>query len=110
MSNTSTTLLGLLVGSIIGATAGILLAPDSGINTRKKIHDGAHQAKENITRKASELKHHIANQAIDKKHNLDDQLETVVSNFSHKTEDVITSLEAKLAQLKMKNKKLQKTS
>lgn len=109
MSNTSNTILGLLVGSIIGATAGILLAPDSGTNTRKKIQEGVKEAKDNISEKAANLKEQISHQAIDKSHDLEDQLETVVSNFSHKTEDVISSLEAKLADLKVKNKKLQKS-
>ena len=51
---------------------------------------------------SEDLKH----KAVDKRQNLEDQLETVVSNFSHKTDDVIESLEVKLKDLKLKNKKL----
>lgn len=36
MSNTKT-LLGFVAGAAVGALAGILLAPDTGTNTRKKI-------------------------------------------------------------------------
>jgi len=36
-------------------------------------------------------------------------LENMVSDVSHKTEDVISTLEKKLAELKTKNKKLQKS-
>ena len=40
MSNTKT-LLGFVAGAAVGALAGILLAPDSGSNTRKKISNKA---------------------------------------------------------------------
>lgn len=109
MSNTSNTLLGLMVGSIIGVGIGILIAPDSGANTRKKLKKGAHDVAEKASNKVSQLADDIKNKAIDKKHNIEGQLDTVVSNFSHKTEDVIESLETKLAELKAKNKKLQKS-
>jgi len=37
MSNKTDNLLAFIVGATIGAVAGVLLAPDSGANTRKKI-------------------------------------------------------------------------
>ena len=37
MSNKSDNLLAFIVGAAIGAVAGVLLAPDSGANTRKKL-------------------------------------------------------------------------
>ena len=40
MSNTKA-LLGFVAGAAVGALAGILLAPDTGSNTRKKISDKA---------------------------------------------------------------------
>jgi gas vesicle protein len=40
MSNTKT-LLGFVAGAAVGALAGVLLAPDSGSNTRKKISSKA---------------------------------------------------------------------
>ena len=107
MSNTSNTLLGLFVGSIIGTGIGILIAPDKGVNTRKKIKDSALDAQHKVSDKISHLSEDLKHKAVDKRQNLEDQLETVVSNFSHKTDDVIESLEVKLKDLKLKNKKLQ---
>ena len=45
----------------------------------------------------------------DERETLDTRVESLVSDISYKTEDVISTLEKKLAELKTKNKKLQKT-
>jgi gas vesicle protein len=37
MKDTSKVMLSFLVGALVGAAAGVLLAPDKGKNTRKKI-------------------------------------------------------------------------
>ena len=47
MANTKTTL-GFIAGAAIGAIAGILLAPDSGANTRKKIAEKAGNLKDAV--------------------------------------------------------------
>ncbi len=108
MSNSSNTVVGLLAGTVIGATLGILFAPDKGEKTRKRISEEAMAAKDKMAERASELKTQVSSTVSDKKETLDTQLENVVSNVSHKAEDVITTLEKKLKELKEKNKKLQK--
>jgi gas vesicle protein len=47
MANTKTTL-GFIAGAAIGAIAGILLAPDSGAATRKKIIDKSGDLKDAV--------------------------------------------------------------
>lgn len=108
-NNRGTTILGILAGTAIGATLGILFAPDKGSKTRKKISDEAIIAKHNLSEKAHELKNTIADTAAEQKENLDTKIESLVSDASYKAEDVITTLENKLKDLKDKNKKLQKT-
>jgi gas vesicle protein len=110
MDNNSKTVLGILAGTAIGATLGILFAPNEGAKTRQIIADETLSAKDKIIETAAEMKEKVASTIINKKDTLDDQLETVVSDVSHKTEDIITSLEKKLKELKEKNKKLQKSA
>ncbi|MGS2727021.1 YtxH domain-containing protein [Psychroserpens sp. BH13MA-6] len=110
MGKDSNTILGILAGTAIGATLGILFAPDKGVNTRQKIADEAINTKDMLAEKATVFKDNVVTTMSGKKETLDTQLENIVSDASHKADDLINSLEKKLAQLKAKNKKLQKTS
>ncbi|MCG1036054.1 YtxH domain-containing protein [Polaribacter sargassicola] len=109
-NSSSNTIVGILAGTAIGATLGVLFAPYKGSETRQKIADEAINAKDIIVENASDISEKVASTFVNKTDTLDDQLETVVSNVSHKTEDVISSLEKKLKELKEKNKKLQKSA
>lgn len=111
----SNSIFGLLVGAAIGATLGILFAPDKGSVTRQRLTDEALAAKDRVSQEAEELKNKMNNTASDfkekmvhSKESIDAELETLVSNASVKADDVITILEQKLADLKAKNKKYQK--
>lgn len=59
--------MGTFVGGLLGSAAGILLAPDSGKNTRKKIQDGAVDVKNNVQKNISDAKTHIGCTWTDKK-------------------------------------------
>lgn len=108
MSNNSNTVIGILAGAAVGATLGILFAPDKGANTRQRIADEAQAAKDRLVNGAHNLKDRVAETVSNKRHSLDDQIENIVSDASYKAEDVISTLEKKLADLKEKNKKFQK--
>jgi len=109
MNNNGNAALGILLGSAIGATLGILFAPDKGSNTRRKLTDEANTAKDKVVTGAVDLKDQIASGVVSGKATLESQLESVVQNASYKADDVITTLEKKLEMLKAKNKQLQKT-
>ncbi len=121
MGKESNTIIGILAGTAIGATLGILFAPDKGENTRNRIADEAILQKDRLANSAVEFRDRVSNGATDlrdrvastvgaQKQTLDEQVDSIVTNASHKADDVITTLEKKLAELKAKNKKLQKTS
>lgn len=109
MSKESSMIFGLLTGTAIGAALGILFAPDKGTVTRQRIAEEAINAKEMLSDSASELKDRVSSSVVNSKDTLENQVEAIVSSASHKAEDVITTLEAKLKELKEKNKKLQKS-
>jgi len=109
-NNTGNTIVAILVGAAIGAGIGILFAPDKGSKTREKIKDGFDDAKHNLQDKYHEVSNKLISKAKDLigKDDVDGNYQNIVNSFSHKTEDVITFLENKLADLKLKNAKLQK--
>jgi len=107
MSKSSNTVLGLLAGTAIGATLGILFAPEKGMITRQRIAEEAMSAKDRLAETAVELKDKVASSVVNSKDSLETQVESIVSNASHKAEDVIVTLERKLKELKEKNRKLQ---
>ena len=107
MSKSSNTVLGLLAGTAIGATLGILFAPEKGLITRQRIAEEAMSAKDRLAETAVELKDKVASSVVNSKDSLETQVESIVSNASHKAEDVIVTLERKLKELKEKNRKLQ---
>ena len=110
MNNTGNILLGIIAGSAIGAALSILFAPDKGEVTRRKIADQAAATSQSITDNAMDLKDRVVSKIASESETLESRMEGIVSDVSYKTEDVITTLEHKLAELKNKNKKLQKTS
>lgn len=109
MSNNENTLLGVIIGSAIGATLGILFAPDKGEITRQKLAEQAASTRDQLQEGAYDLRDKVASQISAKTETLETKMNSIVSDVSYKTEDVITTLETKLAELKAKNKKLQQS-
>ncbi|HNQ27872.1 MAG TPA: YtxH domain-containing protein [Aquaticitalea sp.] len=107
--NSSNTILGILAGAAVGATLGILFAPDKGVNTRQRIVDETNAAKDKLANGAINLKERVVETVSAKKGTIEDRVENILSDVSYKTEDVITALEKKLGELKDKNRKLQKS-
>ncbi len=107
MSDSSNTILGILAGTAIGATIGILFAPDKGTATRKKLVDQSNHLMDDVAQSTAQLKNQVVEKFHSKTNSLEDEVESLVSSASYKAEDVITTLESKLKELKAKNKKLQ---
>ncbi len=106
MSNNTNTLLGVLAGTAVGATLGILFAPAKGSVTRQKIADEANRTGELITDRATQVKDAVVSGAQTQKATLDSKVEALVNDASYKAEDIITAMESRLKTLKEKNKKM----
>ena len=109
-SKTGNILVALISGAAIGAVAGILFAPDKGSKTRDKIKEGFDDAKNDFQHKFENVSQELKSKFSSTKNDLEGNYENMISNASHKTEEVIVFLENKLADLKVKNAKLQSTS
>lgn len=107
-NNTGDSILALLLGAAVGVGIGILIAPDKGSETRKKIKDKLQESGGDLVQKYDDLLSFIETKATDVKSSFEQSLDEVVSDGSYKTEETIIFLEQKLAELKAKNAKFQK--
>jgi len=55
MDNTGKVLFAALVGAAAGAVAGVLLAPNSGEETRRKLREEGERIKDDVTKKVGSL-------------------------------------------------------
>jgi gas vesicle protein len=78
MNNAGRVLLGFVAGAAAGAIAGVLMAPDSGDNTRKKIADKSDKFKDDFNTKMQE--------GIDKVNTLTDSAFNLINNYKEKLE------------------------
>jgi len=106
--NNGNSIVAILAGVALGATAGILFAPDKGSKTRGKIKDGIDDAKSKAKGKFDEAKNKFQGRYADTKHDVEGSYDELLSNLSHKAEDAISFLEDKLAELRKQNAKFQK--
>ncbi|NRB84596.1 MAG: YtxH domain-containing protein [Winogradskyella sp.] len=100
----------LVLGALIGATAGVLLAPDKGRTTREHLKEEGKEIKDQISQDFNEVKDDLCKAAKSGKDKFKDDLKDFASKASYKTEAAITFLEKQLAKLKEKNKTLQQSS
>jgi gas vesicle protein len=100
----------LVLGALIGAAAGVLLAPDKGSTTRDHLKKEGKDIKDQIAKDFSEVKDDLSKTAKSGKEKLKEEIKDLTSKTSYKTEQAITFIEKQLAILKEKNKTLQQTS
>lgn len=100
----------IVLGVLIGAVTGALLAPDKGSVSRNRIKKEAKDIKDQISKDFAEVKDDVSKAAASGKEKFNEEFKDVASKTSYKTEQIITYLEKQLAILKEKNKTFQKTT
>lgn len=79
---------GLFIGTVIGGTLGVLLAPSSGDETRKKITEGTEEVLGNVYDQAMEYGENLKEQFQD----LHDQFTDRVNEYKSEIEDKIEEI------------------
>lgn len=100
----------LVLGTVLGVVAGVLLAPEKGSVTRDKLKKEGKDIKDQFVSDFNEVKEDLSKAATSGKDKFKEDLKDFASKTSYKTEQAITYLEKQLAILKEKNKTLQQTS
>ena len=97
----------LILGALVGVTAGVLLAPEKGSKTRKKLKKEGRDITKQFVSDFKEVKDDLSKAAKSGKDKFKEEAKDFASKASYKTEQAITFLEKQLAILKEKNKTLQ---
>ncbi|NRD23760.1 YtxH domain-containing protein [Winogradskyella litoriviva] len=100
----------VVLGVLLGAAAGVLLAPEKGSVTRDKLKKEGKEIKDQLSSDLTEVKDDLSKAVASGREKFKQDMEEFTSKSSYKTEQAITFIEKQLAILKEKNKTLQKTS
>ena len=93
----------VLAGAAVGATMGVLMAPNEGKETRKKLSDGFKSTADDMNTRVDELKNKVQGFVGNQKEDFGTSFEKLINKADHKKDDVIAALERKLAELKNTN-------
>nr|WP_294859319.1 YtxH domain-containing protein [uncultured Fluviicola sp.] len=104
-SSTGNILIAVLAGAVVGAGIGILLAPDKGSETRKKLKDNLGKGKDDLMDKYHELAQLLHRKAENAGENISEFLDNAISSGIHEKDELISLLEEKLELLKKGAKK-----
>ncbi len=90
----------VLAGAAVGATMGVLMAPNEGKETRKKLSDGFRSTADDMNTKVDDIKQRVQGFVNHQKEDFNTSFDKLVNKADHKKDDVIAALERKLAELK----------
>lgn len=98
---------GLFLGTVIGGTLGLLLAPSSGDETRKKISEGTEEVLGNAYDQAMEYGENLKEQFRD----MQDQFTERVNEYKSQIEDKIEEIQDEVEEdIKNLNDEMQKAA
>jgi gas vesicle protein len=100
----------LVLGVLIGAGLGVILAPEKGRTTRDKLKAESRDIKDKFVDDFTEVKDDVIKAAISGKTKLMHEAKDLKVRASYKTEKAINFLEKQLLVLKEKNKRFQQSN
>ncbi|WP_411894933.1 YtxH domain-containing protein [Winogradskyella sp. A2] len=100
----------IILGVLVGAGIGVLLAPDKGKTTRDRLKKEGKEVKDQITKDFKEVKDDLSKATASGKKKLKEEINNLASKTSYQTEKAITFLEKQLAILKEKNNSFQQAN
>lgn len=103
MLKRSLNLVALLAGGAVGATMGVLMAPDKGEETRKKLSDNLKLSANQANAKVDDLKRKAQGFVNRQEQDFESNFNSLVQKADHKKDQVIEVLERKLQELKNTN-------
>lgn len=107
-NNSGSTMLALLTGAAIGAGIGLLYAPESGEETRRKLGENARRTQDNLNTRYRQTSSNLSQKAKRAKSDFENRLEETLSSASFKADEILEGLEKKLEELRKQNAKFQK--
>lgn len=102
-NNKGTSILAALGAAALGATLGVLFAPDEGKNTRKKLKEKIDETAEELKGKASELNEEMKEKFEEGKENIEQKIDSFINKSKDAKDELIEVLERKLQDLKKHN-------
>lgn len=107
-NNTGNTLVALLTGAALGATFGILYAPQSGKETRDQLKDEAKKAKDKLGKEYEDLSHQVTDYATKAKSKFEKRVDKLFKSATNEADDILANMESELEDLRKKNSSLVK--
>ena len=100
MSDSSRLLEGIILGGIIGVAAGLLLAPESGKETRGKLKDKADDIKNSIDEKLENMDSELIDELKSKFEDIKEETSEEYKKVAEKVKSLEKEIEEKIAKLR----------